>query len=433
MQRRLLVVLTGCFGLGILLVACMALATGARAQEARMALVVGIGNYKAVPVLHNPPRDARAVAAKLRGLGFQADLVVDPDRAGLERAIRAFGDKARKADVALVYYAGHALESGGQNYLLPATADLHSARDIPFETVSLDLIPAQLEGTAHTVLLFIDACRDDPFVSRIATSQRGIASHGLAAASASATGTLIVYATAPGQTADDGSGDDSPFTTALLHHLDEPGLEVRQMLSRVRRDVRNATNGTQIPWESSSLEGDFYFRPAALTATEPLRIPPPATNVPPLATVVPPANPGAAVKSTQEAMVRPPATIAETPRSVDPTLAKPVAPASPQATLSCEVPRFTGMTTGAGALATIRVVNTGNRCGVRVTQPGSFPFSSLSLTTSPVHGEVAIERSAFYYTPAGGFVGTDEFTIVSSPTGSVKVSVTVLPPEALQR
>jgi Bacterial Ig domain len=122
------------------------------------------------------------------------------------------------------------------------------------------------------------------------------------------------------------------------------------------------------------------------------------------------------------------------PRPVDPTPAKPVDPASPlSATLACEVPHFSGMTTGAGAQATIRIVNTGNRCGVRVALASNLPFNTLALMKSPAHGNVTMEGSSFYYTPASGYVGSDEFTIASSPAGSVRVTVAVLPPEALQR
>jgi Caspase domain len=370
-----------------LLVCCFALATPAFAQNARIALVIGVGNYTAVTKLRNPPRDARAVAAKLRDLGFQTDLLIDPDRAALERAIRALGDKAGSADVALFYYAGHALEAGGQNYLVPATANVQSARDIPFETVELNLVLAQLESRARTVLLFLDACRENPFASRIATGARGLVSRGLAASSANAMGTMVVYATAPGQTADDGAGEDSLFTTALLRHIDTPGLEVRQMLSRVRRDVRDATKGAQIPWESSALEGDFYFHPAPTTNPAPL--PSEAAIMPQL--VTPPSK-------------------------------------------ECEIPHFGGMRTG-GALALLRVVNNGKRCGAHLfaNRQRKIPFESLSLQQGPSHGVVTIEGNSFYYIPANKFAGSDSFKIVSLPSGSVTVAVTVFPPEALQQ
>jgi hypothetical protein len=380
------------------------------------------------------------VAAKLRALGFLTETVIDPDRTALERAIRGFGDKARSADVALVYYAGHALEAGGANYLIPATADVHSMRDIPFETVALDLIPAQLEGGPRTVMLFVDACRDNPFQSRIADGQRGIASRGLAVTSASATGTLIVYATAPGKVADDGSGDDSPFTTALLRHIDEPGLEVRQMLSRVRRDVRTATNGAQVPWESSSLEGDFFFRPGPSVRPEPAVVQPPSAVVqPPPAAVRPPA----ALVQPPLAIVQPPPTVVQPPQTVvraEPGAAQPppaVAPPwaavpSPSAAVACETPHFTGISTLAGAIGRMRVVNSGLPCGLKLVQIGRIPYDSLALVKAPDHGTVRFGNSELFYTPAPDFTGSDDFFVNTSPSGRVRMLVTVLPPEALK-
>jgi hypothetical protein len=408
----------------VALICCLTIMTSAWAQDTRMALVIGIGSYKSVPPLRNPPRDARAVGAKLRGLGFQTEVVIDPDRTALERAIRGFGDRARSADVALVYYAGHALEAAGENYLVPATADVHSARDIPFETVAMDLIPAQLEGGPRTVLLFVDACRDNPFQSRIAGGQRGIASRGLAVTSASATGTLIVYATAPGKVADDGTGDDSPFTTALLRHIDEPGLEIRQMLSRVRRDVRTATNGDQIPWESSSLEGDFYFRsPPPVKPT--VVVPPAVVQPPPVVGRLPPA-----VVQPPQTAVQPPSAVGPLPPAV---VQPPQTAVQPPATVACETPHFSGVTTAAGAIGRMRVVNSGTPCGVRMTAAGKLPFSRLSLTKAPEHGTVTPRRSGFLYTPKPGFVGSDEFFVDTEPSGKLHMLVTVLPPEALKR
>ena len=235
----------------------------AHADNGRVALVIGAGAYKEVPTLANPPRDAVAIAAALRELGFDTDLVVDPsDRATVERAVRALGVKARAADAAVFFYAGHALEFGGRNYIVPVGAEIHTPQDLPFELVDMELVTSQLDGRARVIMLFLDACRDNPFALRIAGATRSLASRGLSLPTSTATGTLIAYATAPGQTAADGIGSThSPFTTALLENIKIPGLEVRQLLARVRKSVREASNGRQIPWESSALEGEFYFAP----------------------------------------------------------------------------------------------------------------------------------------------------------------------------
>lgn len=256
----------------VTLLVLIAFEAPAWAQGQRVALVIGVGGYRTVPALANPPRDARSIAEGLRRAGFRTDLVIDPDRAGLERAIRALGAASSRADVVMFFYAGHAVEFNGQNYLIPATAAIQTGRDLPFEAVSLDLVANQVEK-ARTTLIFLDACRDNPFSLRLGGSDRGIAARGLAAPAASSTGTLVAFATAPGHTASDGSGEHSPFTRALLANIDVPGLEIRQMLGRVRRQVREETGGEQVPWESSALEGEFYFHPSATPAPQP---PPPA-------------------------------------------------------------------------------------------------------------------------------------------------------------
>lgn len=229
----------------------------------RVALVIGNGAYREAPALANPAADARGMAAALDRLGFATELVIDADRAGMEAAIRRFGEAAAGAEAALVFYAGHAVEVGGRNYLIPVTARIRSDRDLPFETVDFDSVMTQLEGRARVILVFLDACRDNPFRQRLmAGGTRGIAAPGLAPVRGTV-GTLVAFATAPGQVASDGHGQNSPFTTGLLQHIETPGLEVRPMLGRVRQSVREATAGGQVPWENSSLEGEFFFRAAA--------------------------------------------------------------------------------------------------------------------------------------------------------------------------
>ncbi|TQF76505.1 caspase family protein, partial [Elioraea sp. Yellowstone] len=257
----------------------LAWGTGALAQ--RVALVIGNGAYVEAPPLENPANDARDVHAALVRLGFDSELVVDADRIGLERAIRRFGDRAVGAEAAMLFYAGHAVEVAGRNHLIPVSASIRSDRDLPFETVDVDAVMTQLEGRARVILLFLDACRDNPFRVRLAAQGgRGIAGQGLAAVRGPV-GTLVAFATAPGTVAQDGTGRNSPFTAALLRHIETPGLEVRPMLGRVRQTVRETTGGAQIPWENSSLEGEFYFKPAAPqapsvpAASEPPRPAPP--------------------------------------------------------------------------------------------------------------------------------------------------------------
>jgi Caspase domain/Sel1 repeat/Putative peptidoglycan binding domain len=236
---------------------------------ARVALVVGIGRYDNVPELPNPPRDARAIHAALGRVGFESELLIDPDRSELEGAIQRLGDRARGADAALFYFAGHAIELAGKNWLLPRSVTMRTDRAARFEAVELDGVTETIEGGARVSLLFLDACRDNPFRLRLASrGARSVGGSGLAQMRA-AVGTLLAFATAPGNIADDGDGEHSPFTAAMLRYIETPGLEVRQMLGRVRAAVRQATAGRQLPWDHSSLEGDFYFVQQAALATSP--------------------------------------------------------------------------------------------------------------------------------------------------------------------
>ena len=230
------------------------------ASDARVALVVGVGSYQHAAALANTRNDASDVGAALQRLGFTVQTVLDPDRAAFERAVRQFGEAARGAEAAVFFYAGHALELGGHNWLLPTSVELKAPRDLRFEALDVDSLLEQTEGMARVTLLFLDACRDNPFQKRLVTGSRDIPRGGLSQVSAG-TGTLVAFATAPGTVARDGTGRNSPFTTALLHHMETPGLEVRQLLGLVRRDVREASNGTQLPWENTALEGEFYFKP----------------------------------------------------------------------------------------------------------------------------------------------------------------------------
>jgi uncharacterized caspase-like protein len=250
-----------------------ALAAPAWAAERRVALVIGNGAYAHAQPLPNPPRDAEAVAAVLRRVGFTVVEGIDLDRRGTGRLLSRFVQQAAGADAALVFYAGHGLEVSGKNYIVPVDAELEDAFALTAETVAVDEVLAALENTARTGLLFLDACRDNPFARRLRsggpTRSLDVGS-GLAPISAPA-GLFVGFATSPGDVADDGRGEHSPFTEAFLAHLDRPGLEVRQLMTRVRRDVLSKTGNAQRPWDQSSLAEDFYFVPPTPAASPPAR------------------------------------------------------------------------------------------------------------------------------------------------------------------
>jgi uncharacterized caspase-like protein len=243
---------------------------GPAAAADRVALVIGNGKYINANVLPNPPNDARAIANKLSDIGFDVAFGQDLDRAGMERLVRDFLRKVVPAKVALLYYAGHGLQVDGRNYLVPIDAKLQAPSDLAYETIKLDDILDNLNEPSRANIIILDACRDNPlarsFAARLGASRSTAVATGLAGYSTLGTGTLIAFSTAPGQVALDGEGQNSPFTQALVKHLATPGLEVRQMLTRVRDDVARATSDRQVPWDNSSLRGDVYLGDAGNSA-----------------------------------------------------------------------------------------------------------------------------------------------------------------------
>jgi hypothetical protein len=241
------------------------LAPRTAAAERRVALVIGNSNYKQVPVLDNPANDATDLAAKLGAIGFDVLRGLDLDYAGMRDIIRRFGEKMTGADVALVFYAGHGLQVAGKNYLVPVDAKISNQSDVDFATIDLDLILRAMEADNRTNIVFLDACRDNPLAQKLAANlgtRSASVGRGLAQAQAGV-GTLIAYSTQPGNVALDGQGRNSPFASALLKTIDTPGLSLGDVMIAVRNDVLQATNGQQVPWDHSSLTGQFYFGPPA--------------------------------------------------------------------------------------------------------------------------------------------------------------------------
>lgn len=236
------------------------------AQEKRVALVIGNGAYRATPALLNPPNDARDMAAALKRVGFiDVTLVLNATKAQMERAIREFGQKLDGASAALVFYAGHAVQVDGRNYLLPVDAKIERAQDLNYEVLDVGVILAELDQGKRTNIVILDACRHNPLAEKMARSMpaagRSIGGIGQGLARIDgAVGTLIAYSTKDGTQARDGEGRNSPYTKALLKHIDTPGLPVEAMFKRVRETVRAETGDEQTPWEYGSLiGGDFYF------------------------------------------------------------------------------------------------------------------------------------------------------------------------------
>lgn len=249
---------------------CAALVRPALAEE-RVALVVGNSTYQHIPSLRNPSNDAGDLTAKLEGLGFTVFGGADLDRPALVQALIRFGRAAEKAEVALFFYAGHGLQVDGQNYLVPVDAMVEFESEIDLSLVPLSGVMQQLERGSRTNIVFLDACRDNPFEKQLAqTSNRSAMSlsKGLGRIQ-SGTGTFIAFATQPDAVAADGTGRNSPFTAALLNHIGTPGQSISDMMIEVRNDVLAETDGRQVPWDSSSLRGRFAFVPADALAPEP--------------------------------------------------------------------------------------------------------------------------------------------------------------------
>jgi hypothetical protein len=224
----------------------------------RQALIIGNTRYPSAP-LKNPANDARALAAELQKLGFKVGLQIDAGRARMAEAIAAFGvELAKTKGVGLFYYAGHGAQLAWRNYLVPVDAAIEKIEDMRAKTIELNSL---LEGMTRAKnamnIIMLDACRDNPFGGSVPLELKGLSQFD------APPGSLLAYATSPGNTADDGDGANGLYTEHLLREIRVPEAKIEDVLKRVRLAVRRKSAGQQIPWESTSLEDDFYFLPPA--------------------------------------------------------------------------------------------------------------------------------------------------------------------------
>lgn len=236
---------------------------GPAVAQRRVALVIGNSAYVNTARLENPKNDAADMAETLKQLGFEVTEGRDLDKASMDRTIRNFAETLAGAQMALFFYAGHGLQVGGQNYLVPIDARLASAAALDFEMVRLDLVQRTMEREAPTNVVILDACRDNPLsrnLARALGTRSTSIGKGLAAVE-SGEGTLISYSTQPGNVALDGAGRNSPFAAALLKHIPTVGDDLPTILINVRNDVMAATERRQVPWEHSALTAKVYFKP----------------------------------------------------------------------------------------------------------------------------------------------------------------------------
>ena len=223
--------------------------------EQRIALVIGNGSYKSSPLI-NPVNDARAMIRVLGESGFKVMSKENVGQKEMQAALRDFGDALKNGGVGLFYYAGHGMQVKGKNYLIPVDANIEREDEVAYTSVDANQILDKMESAGNRLnIVILDACRNNPFARSFRSAGNGLAQM------EAPVGTLIAFATAPGSVASDGKGDNGLYTQHLLNAIKAPGARIEDVFKRVRTNVRRDTEGKQIPWESTSLEGDFVFVP----------------------------------------------------------------------------------------------------------------------------------------------------------------------------
>jgi len=261
----------------VVIAAGLLLGSHAALAENRVALVIGQSNYRSVVALPNPANDAKAMSQLLSDAGFEVLSAADLSQNEMRERVSDFAAKvaAKGPDtVALVFYAGHGLQIDGENFLIPVDIDPKREADIPLQAVRLnDILNTLTSVPSRMRILLLDACRNNPFPAINQSAGHGLA---IVDAKTGAPGTFLSFSTSPGAEAEDGSGADSPYTSALLLAAKEPGLSIEDTFKRVRVSVNKVTEGRQTPWDSSSLTDDFRFfaGPGAVASTQPASLQP---------------------------------------------------------------------------------------------------------------------------------------------------------------
>ena len=243
----------------------------AETDESRFALVIGNAAYSGEAALANPANDASDMATALASVGWKVTKVINADRKGMNRAVDEFHDAllGTPHSVALLFYAGHGIQISGQNYLIPVGESFESASDVTHDAVSLQAILDTFDDArVSTNVVILDACRDNPFAKKSARSLGGTRGLNAVSKSTGAEGSAILFSTAPGETAQDGTGRNGVFTQALLKYI-KSDLPLQLLTGRVAGEVRRLTGGAQVPYSSLSLTDDFYLVPASLRTAVP--------------------------------------------------------------------------------------------------------------------------------------------------------------------
>jgi hypothetical protein len=251
----------------LLLVPLLAGPARSAPAEPRTALVIGNAAYEFAP-LRNPGNDARAMSEALRSVGFEVTERMDLDQKGMKLAIRDFGLRLKeRGGIGLFYFAGHGMQVQGENYLLPIGARIELESDVDIEGVRAAQVMARMEAAGNDLnIVILDACRNNPFARSFRSYYRGLA------VMDAPTGTLVAYATAPGNVAEDGDGDNGLYTGELVEAIGQPGIRLVDVFQQTRLRVQAKTQGRQVPWESVSLTRPFYFSPPVAESEPPVPV-----------------------------------------------------------------------------------------------------------------------------------------------------------------
>jgi Caspase domain len=257
------VLASGCLCVGGFVLAADAPTSTVPSKERRLALVIGNADYPFAP-LRNSLNDARDFAAALKDSGFDVTILENAKLRDTRNALRDFGDRLKaQGGVGLFYYAGHGMQVKGRNYLIPVAAQIEREDEVEFESLDANQVLEKLDSAGNRFnIVILDACRNNPFARAFRSSTQGLAQMD------APSGAVVAFATSPGSVASDGAGRNGLYTQYLIENVQRPGLKIEEVFKQVRASVRRDSNGQQTPWESTSLEGDFYFHPVDRAALD---------------------------------------------------------------------------------------------------------------------------------------------------------------------
>jgi TPR repeat protein/uncharacterized caspase-like protein len=383
----------------------------------RVAFVVGNGAYEAVPQLSNPKNDAKAVSEALRRVGFEVVTAIDLDRKSLDAAMQTFIRSLSNADLSLFYYSGHGVEVGGENRIIPIDARLATEASLEVETISLQTIMLNMRNNSHAQLLYLDACRDNPFpVKKFvvgADEIRKSVGRGLAKQNVDI-GSLIAYATEPGNIALDGDGANSPFTSAVLRHSFAENIDVQTALMQVTRDVWEATNEKQRPWSNATLVEPIFLNGLLVKSEKPAEVAAAVPEVDALVEATPVKNAAVAavvekLKKNKKAGTKTLA-VEEVPRIA----AEPEATSTEKTDVASIVNKLKKAKTPAAAVVEATVAEVAQKSVEIAAEPSTVGIGAQAIfNAAEIASMPAAETFKLAATPSSGTVSLEGQTVIS--------------------